>query len=325
MRTILSLIIGLIIIIGLPILLIIGLIKPTLILPKRVNVNRPRLVIIITVIVSFLIGLILIGILDPDPMSKIGNTEEKVVLNDSIIASSFSQKFDSLYNSIVSSNSPNQNGIDLFNDLDILLKDWNETMNNYDSSKGSLPLSKVAYEEAALKYAALGDSIIASSYTQQFETLYNQLIGLDSQPQEGRSRGELINAIEDLLFNKWWNTISTDDSLSDAFPLSQKAYFDAQKRFDGPYARYCIYGDEIISDVEYWAKISAEEILKKVCVDPKSLVIEGSICEGKTKKGYKCRVIYRAKNGFGGYVRESVSLIMAYDVDSKVYQCIDIH
>ena len=60
-------------------------------------------------------------------------------------------------------------------------------------------------------------------------------------------------------------------------------------------------------------------------VDPKSLVIEESTCEGKTKKGYKCRVIYRAKNGFGGYVRESVSLIMAYDVDSKVYQCIDIH
>lgn len=325
MQAVLYFIVGVITIIGIPIIAIIGLIKPNRIIPERLNIRKPRLTIILSAIVLFLFGAFLLGLLEPHPLPQIGKAEKKVVLNDSIIASSYSQKFNILYNSIVSSDSPNQNGIDLFNDLDILLKDWNETMNNFDSSKESLPLSKVAYEEAALKYAALGDSILASSYTQQFETLYNQLIGLDSQPQEGRSRGELINAIEDLLFNKWWNTISTDDSLSNAFPLSQKAYFDAQKRFDGPYARYCIYGDEITSDVEYWAKIRAEEALKKVCVDPKSLVIEESICEGKTKKGYKCRVIYRAKNGFGGYVRESVSLIMAYDVDSKVYQCIDIH
>ena len=322
MRTIISLIIGLIIIIGLPILLIIGLIKPTLILPKRVNVKRPRLVIIVTIITTFLAGLILIGILDPDPISYSGNTEEKVVLNDSIIASSYSQQFEDLYKMIVSSNSSNQNERDLFNDLDRVLKDWKETMDTFDSSRESIPLSSAAYKEASLQYVALIDSIISSSYTQKFDALLNQL---DSQTQQNQSRGEIIKEIEDLLFNKWWNFISIDDSLVAELPLSQKAYYDAQKRFDGPYARYCIYGNEIISDVEYWAKIRAEEVLKKACVDPKSLVIEESICEGKTKKGYKCKVIYRAKNGFGGYVRESVSLIMAYDIDSKVYRCIEIH
>lgn len=322
MRTILGTIVGLFIIIGLPILLIIGLIKPTLLLPKKVNTKRPRLVIIVTTIVTFIVGLILFGILNPDFSSSSGNTKEEVVLNDSIIASSYSQQFEDIYKTFVSSNSSNQNGMGLFNDLDRVLKDWKEAMDSFDPSRESTPLSSAAYEKAALQFVALSDSILSSSYTQKVDALLNQL---DSQTQQSQSRGEIIREIEDLLFNKWWNAISIDDSLVPELPLSQKAYYDAQKRFDGPYARYCIYGDEITSDVEFWAKIRAEEVLKKVCVDPKSLVIEESICEGKTQKGYKCKVIYRAKNGFGGYVRESVSLIMAYDIDSKVYRCIEIH
>ena len=34
-------------------------------------------------------------------------------------------------------------------------------------------------------------------------------------------------------------------------------------------------------------------------------------------------VIYRAKNGFGGYVRESLTLVLKYNADDGLYECID--
>lgn len=324
MRTIICIIIGLFIVIGLPTLTIIGLIKPTLILPKRVNIKKPRLAIIITAVFAFIIGLIFIGILDPDPLPSVSKTEEKTVLNDSLIASSYSQKIDDLYKKVYSTDSLNRYDL-LCDTLDTLLKKWKQDMNSLDSSWQSLPLSKTAYKKAALKFVAVTDSIIAKSYTQKFETLLNQLISLDTQLQENTSRGKVVKEIEDLLFNKWWNSISIDDSLLPEFPISQKAYYDAQKRFDGPYSKYCIYGDGKMDEVEFWAKERAKDVLKKVCVDPESLVIEDVTCNGKTKNGYKCRVVYRAKNGFGGYVRESVSLVVAYDISSGTYHCIEIY
>lgn len=323
MRTIICIVIGLFIVIGLPILIIIGLIKPTLIIPKKVNVKRPRLVIVITAIIAFVLGALLIGTLDPDPLPQIGKTEEKAVLNDSIIAASYSQKIETLYKTVYSTDSLNR--YDLCYNLELLLKEWKNDMNSLDSSWQSLPLSKTAYKKAALQFVAVTDSIIAKSYTQKFETLLNQLISLDTQLQENTSRGKVVKEIEDLLFNKWWNSISIDDSLLPEFPISQNAYYDAQKRFDGPYSKYCIYGDGKMDEVEFWAKERAKDVLKKVCVDPESLVIEDVTCNGKTKNGYKCRVVYRAKNGFGGYVRESVTMIMAFYVNSSIYNCIEIH
>lgn len=323
MRTIICIVIGLFIVIGLPILIIIGLIKPTLIIPKKVNVKRPRLVIVITAIIAFVLGALLIGTLDPDPLPQIGKTEEKAVLNDSIIAASYSQKIETLYKTIYSTDSLNR--YDLCYNLELLLKEWKNDMNSLDSSWQSLPLSKTAYQEAALKFVAVSDSSIAESYTQKFDTLLYQLIALDSQLNERTSRGTLVKKIEDLLFDKWWNAISIDDSLLPEFPISQKAYYDAQKRFDGPYSRYCVFGDGKMDEVEFWAKERARDILMKVCVDPESLVIEDVTCNGKTNNGYKCRVVYRAKNGFGGYVRESVTMTMAFDVNSSIYNCIEIH
>ena len=323
MQAVLYFIVGIITIIGIPIIAIIGLIKPNRIIPERLNIRKPRLIIILSAIVLFVFGAFLLGLLEPDASPQKGKSEEKVVLNDSIIAASYSQKIEDLYKAVYTTDSLNR--YDLCYNLDLLLKDWKNDMNSLDSSWQSLPLSKTAYKEAALKYAAVGDSIIAESYTQKFDTLLNQLIAQDSQLDERISRGTLVKEIEDLLFNKWWNSISVDDSLLPEFPLSQKAYYDAQKRFDGPYSRYCIFGDGQMHEVEYWAKSRARDFLMKVCVDPDSLVIEDVIFNGKTKKGYKFNVIYRAKNGFGGYVRESVTLVLAYDIASGTYQCVEIY
>lgn len=70
--------------------------------------------------------------------------------------------------------------------------------------------------------------------------------------------------------------------------------------------------------MKIWAESNAEMILKKILNDPESLVIEDSVCK-KGKKGWICKVYYRAKNGFGGYVKESIDVILRYDIDEKRY------
>lgn len=168
------------------------------------------------------------------------------------------------------------------------------------------------------------DSILAHSCKETFDSLYNKLMEIDHLDATYYSRNSVHKEIQKFLFDEWWNLMERIDSTRQSLPLSQKEYNKAQQKYDKQYARFILYGDEDIENVKFWAESEAKRILRKSAVDPESLVIEKVSCNGKTKKGYKCTVIYRAKNGFGGYVREYVTLIMAYDIDNCLYRCVNI-
>ncbi len=105
-------------------------------------------------------------------------------------------------------------------------------------------------------------------------------------------------------------------------PLCNKEYETLFRKYDKQFARFMLYGDEDTWEIERYAKREAENILRKLLVDPESLVIENVLCNGKTNKGWKYTVVYRAKNGFGGYVREKITVIMAYN-GNTFYECVD--
>lgn len=169
----------------------------------------------------------------------------------------------------------------------------------------------------------LSDSNIVSLYKAQFDSLYNELMELDKVSDVFSNRKASHKKIQKLLFENWWVTMEQIDSTKQMLPLSRKEYDKACRKYDKQFGRFMLYGDEDIESVKYWAKSEAQRILSQLAVDPESLVIEKVICNGKTKKGWKCTVIYRAKNGFGGYVREYITLIMSYNMDNSLYECVD--
>ena len=173
----------------------------------------------------------------------------------------------------------------------------------------------------------LSDSAILRIYKQEFDSLYNKLISLDKVGHVDVSRSQYHKKIQNLLYERWWNTMESVDSTFVSLPLSYKEYRKAGLLYDKQLARFVIYGNEDEESINFWAKERAKTILKQTLVDPKSLVIEDVICCGKTQKGWKCEVIYRAKNGFGGYVREKITVIMRYNYEfnnfnSTGYECI---
>ena len=169
------------------------------------------------------------------------------------------------------------------------------------------------------------DSAIIITYKPKFDSLYLQLMRLDTIVDEmSSSRTELHQQIQDLLFNKWWGVIEKFDSLKHNVVLSKKVYKQCAKKYDKQYGRFLIYGDEDRESIKSWAESEGQRILKKLVRDPKSLVIEEVTIKGKTKKGWNCKIIYRATNGFGGYEREYITLIMAYDNDNKLYKCVSV-
>lgn len=168
------------------------------------------------------------------------------------------------------------------------------------------------------------DSVLAHSCKETFDSLYNKLMKIDRLDAAYHSRNSVHKEIQKFLFDEWWNLMERIDSTRQSLPLSQKEYERSCKKYDKQYARFVLYGDEDIEAVKFWAKSEAERVLSKLAIDPESLVIEKVSYNGKTKKGYKCTIVYRAKNGFGGYVREYVTLIMAYDMENNLYKCVNI-
>lgn len=168
------------------------------------------------------------------------------------------------------------------------------------------------------------DSILAYSYKEKFDSLYNKLIGIDNLDAKYHSRSSVHKEIQRFLFDDWWNLMERIDSTRQILPLSRKEYEKSCRKYDKQYARFTLYGDEDTESVKFWAKSEAERILSKLAVDPESLVVEKVSCNGKTTKGYKCTVVYRAKNGFGGYVREYITLIMVYNMENSLYECVEV-
>lgn len=169
------------------------------------------------------------------------------------------------------------------------------------------------------------DSLLAKTYKENFDRLYDELMEIDnSEDAILSSREEIHKKIQNLLFDSWWNNMESIDPTRKVLPLSRKEYAICSKKYDTQYARFILYGDEDIDSIKFWAEEKGEDILKRMLVDPESLVIEKVICKGKTKKGWKCIIIYRAKNSFGGYVREQITLIMDYNEELSIYDCVEV-
>ncbi|MDR1717345.1 MAG: hypothetical protein LBS20_16045 [Prevotella sp.] len=169
----------------------------------------------------------------------------------------------------------------------------------------------------------LSDSDIANLYKTQFDSLYNELMKLDKVSDVFSNRKVSHKKIQKLLFEDWWNTMEQIDSTGNKLPVSRKEYEKACRKYDKQYARFILYGSEDRDNIEFWAKQDATTLLNKLLREPESLVIEKVKCIGKTKKGWQCIVDYRAKNGFGGYTREYITLIMAYNEEQDIFECVD--
>jgi hypothetical protein len=170
----------------------------------------------------------------------------------------------------------------------------------------------------------ISDSVLAVVCKHTFDSLYNELMKIDQLDATYHSRRAVHKEIQKFLFEDWWNLMEHIDSTRQTLPLSRKEYEKSCKKYDKQDARFVLYGDEDTETIKLWAKSDAKRILSKLVVDPESLVIENVTCNGKTKKGWKCTVVYRAKNGFGGYVREYITLIMAYNMENSLYKCVDV-
>lgn len=167
------------------------------------------------------------------------------------------------------------------------------------------------------------DSLLVIAYQEKFDSLYTGLMKLDKIDDGFYTRKSFHNGFHKM-FDDWFNNMEYLESGGDKVPLNRKEYEKLFRKYDKQFARFILYGDEDRESIKFWAKSEAERILSQLATDPESLVIEKVICNGKTKKGWKCAVIYRARNGFGGYVREYITLIMAYNIDNSLYECADI-
>ncbi|MDL2212929.1 hypothetical protein LJC72_05760 [Bacteroides sp. OttesenSCG-928-D19] len=170
------------------------------------------------------------------------------------------------------------------------------------------------------------DSVLVSYYKQQFDSLYNKLLALDEDAYGNMNRKSYHNQIQNLLYEKWWNAMLAIDSTHNNLPLSESEYQKACKLYDKQLTRFVLYGDEDKSSIRFWAKENANKALRKTLKDPNSLILDDEdIRLSKTKYGWKCIVPYRAKNGFGGYVVETLTLIMSYNIEEHIYKCVDIY
>lgn len=170
------------------------------------------------------------------------------------------------------------------------------------------------------------DSALVLCYKPEFDSLYNRLVALDSDAYGYMNRKSYHEQIQNLLYEKWWNAMSLIDSTRNIIPLSHTEYKRACKLYDKQLARFVLYGDEDESSIQFWAKEYANKILHKTLKDPKSLIVDSDdIRLSKIKKGWKCIVPYRAKNSFGGYVMETLTLVLNYNMDKSIYECIDAY
>lgn len=167
------------------------------------------------------------------------------------------------------------------------------------------------------------DSIAANMYSHTFDSLYNSLVELEHESFTGDKRRSLREQLMDLFDNRWSYAMEHFDSLGNKMPLCHKEFKRCKSKYNKIYAQYLVYGDADPDEIETWANYEGERILKKVVRDPKSLKIESVTCNGKVKKGWKCTIIYRATNGFGGYTREALRMIVAFDNEKLSYTCVD--
>ena len=263
---------------------IIGLINPQLFIPKKLTLNKPRLTVFVFFVGLFFILAAIGGNLLPEEADSEGN----LVTEKKKAERDYYIVTDPL-------------------ELIQLMK----TPRTKSSKKVRQPDAIVVY-----------DSLWVGILVNRFDSLYNRLMDCDKNPDyDRRSRHQDIKTF---IYDEWWEVMEKYDTARTQLPLCRKEYKKACLKYDKEYARFVKYGDEDELHIKSSAEYEAERILEKVLRDPKSLEIISVSTPKKVPNGYKCVVRYRAKNGFGGYNVEQITMVLAYDEDHFGYRCIDI-
>ena len=268
---------------------IVGLFKPQFFIPKKVEFKRPRLtVFIVFVSLFFLIALIGGNLMTPETDSEDNPITENTEVNKK------TEK-------------------DLY-----VVADPIELIQMMKAPKGK-PSKKVRQPDAIVIYDSLWTRILVH----RFDSLYNRLMDCDKNEAIATDRRSRHEAIKAYIYDEWWEVMEKYDSARTQLPICRKEYAKACTKYDKEYARFIKYGDEDLDYVKIVAEGEAKRILKQVLRDPKSLEIISVSTPSKVSNGYHCNVKYRAKNGFGGYNVEQITMVLAYDEDSYSYRCID--
>lgn len=264
-------------------------------------------------------------------LNKINNTDSltsQMYLKEyKISCKKFDEKFPALitYKHVVLDQNIEKNGcIDSSPHKEMQKFLWNEIegiFNAMDPNKELLPISRGFVSDFKKEY----DIPLSMAFKTKFNTLYDELLGLDKGEPSMKDRADLHKIIKKYIYEDWWNLMEKLDSTRTILPKCRKEYKDACYKYDKQYARFCIYGDEDSYNIQRSAKYEAERVLPKVLHDPSSLEIANAKLIGKAKKGWKTVVTYRAKNMLGAYVLNKVYLTMAYDEELGNYKCVDIH
>ena len=178
---------------------------------------------------------------------------------------------------------------------------------------------KVRQPDAIVVYDSLWTCILVD----HFDSLYNRLMDCDKNEAIATDRRSRHQAIKTYIYDEWWEVMEKYDSTRTLLPVCRKEYAKACKKYDKEYARFVKYGNEDLDYIKIIAEGESERILQQILRDPKSLEIISVSTPSKVSNGYRCIVKYRAKNGFGGYNVDQLTMVLAYEEESNWYKCID--
>ena len=270
---------------------IIGLIKPKLFIPKSLNVKYPHL----TVFAAFVGLFVVIAIIGGSLMPSETESDDSSQTESSIIEDNEKAERDHY-----------------------VVADPLELIQMMKASKPKS--SKIVRQPDAI---VVHDSLWTGILAHRFDSLYNRLMDCDKNEDIATDRRSRHEAIKTFIYDEWWEVMEKYDTARTQLPLCRKEYEKACRKYDKEYERYLKYGDEDEIIIKQWAEFEAERILKQVLRDPKSLEIISVSTPKKVSNGYRCDVKYRAKNGFGGYNVDQLSMVLAYREEEGLYRCID--
>ena len=281
---------------------IIGLINPHFFIPKKLKVNKPRLTVFVVFVGLFFIIALIGGSLMPPVTDKEDNPMEESTTGDNDRQAKGGK--------VKEKKKAEQDYYVVADPLELI-----QLMKAPQTKRSK----KVRQPDAIVVYDSLWTSILVH----RFDSLYNRLMDCDKNEAIATDRRSRHEAIRTFVYDEWWEVMEKYDSARTQLPICRKEYAKACKKYDKEHARFAKYGDEDLDYIKIVAEGEAERILRQVLRDPKSLEIISISTPSKVSNGYRCNVKYRAKNGFGGYNVEQISMVLAYDEDSSWYKCID--
>ena len=281
---------------------IIGLFNPQLFIPKKLTINTPRLTVFVFFVGLFFILACIGGNLLPPATDSEGNP---VTENSNVTDAKTTER-----GRVREKKKAERDYYVVADPLELI------QLMKAPKTRSS---KKVRQPDAVVVY----DSLWVGILVHRFDSLYNRLMDCDKNEAIATDRRSRHEAIKTFIYDEWWEVMEKYDTARTQLPLCRKEYEKACRKYDKEYARYLKYGDEDEFTIKQWAEYEAERVLKQVLRDPKSLEIISVSTPKKVSNGYRCVVKYRAKNGFGGYNVDQLSMVLEYREESGLYRCID--